>query len=383
MNATAPTIPDTTGPTTAGTTPLRVNLVLHPDNSGWIIEKIALKLQEHLAAFGVETSISAQQRADVDLNHWMSYAFSNERCLTRSSMFITHIDDPYKASLVKKVLESGMDVGMCMSRDTVRQLVNFGVREKSLCYVSPAHDNELAPRRIRIGITTRIYADGRKREWMLVRLAKEMSLACFSFEIFGKGWESVVEDLRAGGAQVEYFPGTTDYRGDYRLMLERIPQFDYYLYIGMDEGCLGTLDAIAAGVPTIVTAQGFHLDLGKAIDEFFVEYDELKKIFVRLQTEVQQRTAVAGRLTWAEYANHHAQVWRAIVSDSPLPNWESESLAAVDFAAHRGMQRGAAFWLAGLRPRRLLSALGHTRALMPLRNAWRSFQRGRSRTSQS
>lgn len=359
------------------TQPLQVNLVLHPDNSGWIIEKISLKLQEHLPAFGVTASISQQQRSDVDVNHWMSYAFANESCATRASMFITHIDDPYKAALVRKELESGV-VGICMSRDTVRQLVSLSAPQKSLCYISPAHDNEVAPRRIRIGITTRVYPDGRKRERLLARLAGQMSLASFSFEIFGQGWEETIEALRAAGAQVEYFPGTRDYRGDYRLTLERLPHFDYYLYTGMDEGSLGTLDAIAAGVRTIVTAQGFHLDLGAAVSDFFVTYEELEKIFRRLDTELQQRTTVASRLTWAEYANHHAQVWRAMLSESALPTWDAEMSSQLDLSAHTGLGRGTAFWLGGLRPRRMLSALGHTRVLMPLRNAVRKLLRARS-----
>src|SRR5213079_3455186 len=103
-------------------------------------------------------------RGDVDLNHWMSYAFANEPQPTRATMFITHIDDPHKVSLVGTELEHGIDDGICMSSHQVEFLVAQGLPRASLCHVLPAHDNRVKPRRIRIGIATRLYPDGRKRE---------------------------------------------------------------------------------------------------------------------------------------------------------------------------------------------------------------------------
>ncbi len=354
-----------------------VNLVLHPDNRGWIIEKMALKLQEQLAALGLAVTVSEGQRPDVDVNHYMSYAFANEAHATPATMFITHIDDPYKAAHVRKVLAEGVNAGICMSRQSATQLVELGVPRKSLCYALPAHDNEITARRIRVGITTRIYEDGRKREWLLTRLAQRMSLESFQFEIFGQGWEPVIEELRRAGAEVQYFPGTTDYRGDYRVLQDHLREFDYYLYTGMDEGSLGTLDAIAAGVRTIVTAQGFHLDLGRAISDFFVSYEELAAIFSRLQAERAERTRVATSLTWAAYAARHAQIWRAVLSGGELPSLEEGPAGAAGIGSSSQVHAG--FWLRGLRPRRLLSALGHTRMLKPLRDAVRNAQRSRPR----
>ncbi|MEZ5566179.1 MAG: hypothetical protein R3F24_12000 [Gammaproteobacteria bacterium] len=98
---------------------IRINLVLHADNSAWIIEKIANRIAQYAANFDASVSISQRPDPTVDVNHWMSYAFANEAHTTRTTMFITHIDDPYKARLVRHELESGVDLGICMSGDTV------------------------------------------------------------------------------------------------------------------------------------------------------------------------------------------------------------------------------------------------------------------------
>jgi hypothetical protein len=358
-------------------TPLNVNLVLNPENAGWIIEKIAARLVEHAPAAGIAASLSERPRADVDLNHWMSYAFADEAQPTRATMFITHIDDPYKATLVRKELSGGIDVGICMSGEMMAQLVALGVPQRSLCFIPPAHDNLVVPRRICIGIATRLYPDGRKRESLLVRLAGRMRLDCFRFQIFGAGWERVVPELEASGAQVDYHPGGGDYRRDYQLLLEHLPYFDYYLYMGMDEGSLGTLDALAAGVKTIVTPQGFHLDLGTAITHSFITFEELEGIFTRIRGESAMRTATAGRLTWPAFAQRHAAVWRAITSGIDLQLLpELTRFTPVD--ATRDLRRNSRFWLRSLHPRRVLSAIGHVPALKPLRTCWGNIRRGRA-----
>lgn len=365
---------------------LNVNLILHPDNQGWVIEKFALKLKEYLPATGVNVTLSERQRPEADLNHWMSYAFANEPQHTRATMFITHIDDPYKAALIRTELASGINLGICMSQHSMQQLIELGAPRQSLCAILPAHDGLAVPRRICIGIATRLYADGRKREKFLVRLCRRMSLESFRFEIFGSGWEPVIEELRAAGAEVGYFPGTQDYRADYQLLLQHLPGFDYYLYTGMDEGSLGTLDAIAAGVPTIVTAQGFHLDLADAITNFFVDYEELEAIFRRLQRERATRLAVAARLTWPLYAQRHAEIWRGVIAGESarvLPDPGGVRGPIAENASVRIAKPRISFWLRALRPRRLLSAMGHTRRLKRLRDAWRNFQRTRRRDDRS
>jgi hypothetical protein len=291
----------------------RVHLVLTPDNKSWIIEKMAARLAEHCPSFGFQVSTGDIEDPTASLNHWMSYAFANVEHNTPATMLITHLDDPYKIGLVRSELTSGVDVGIALSSHTCDMLAETGVDPASLAFAVPGHDFEVTPRRWVIGITTRLYGDGRKREAMLLRLAAEMRLDRFRFEIFGAGWDQVLPVLERAGAEVRYWPGTQDYQSDYRELTERIPKFDYYLYLGRDEGSLGTLDALAAGVKTIVTPQGFHVDLPGGITHPIWSQEDLRGVFERIVADVEQRCGAVAGLTWSAYAQAHAIIWSSVL----------------------------------------------------------------------
>ena len=122
-------------------------------------------------------------------------------------MFITHLDDIYKLHQVKNELKHHVDMGICMSSDTVRQLKSFGVPSEALCFIPPAHDGLVAQKKIVIGITTRLYSDGRKREDLLARLARDLRLDAFEFRIFGKGWEKIISLLKKVWSKSHLYSG--------------------------------------------------------------------------------------------------------------------------------------------------------------------------------
>lgn len=351
------------------------HLVLTSDNKSWIIEKMANRIAEFGREFGFDVSIGENERTDAAVNHWMSYAFANVPHNTPATMLITHLDDPYKIRMVKNELNAGVDVGITLSSHTRDMLVKAGASPESLAVVVPGHDFAVEPKPIVIGLTTRLYRDGRKGESMLVALAKHMRLDAFRFEIFGAGWEGVIPYLEAAGATVAYWPGTDDYRADYTEMMAHIPGFDYYLYLGKDEGSLGTLDALAAGVRTIITPQGFHVDLPHGITHSVWSQQDLEKIFAELSSDLQNRIRSVEGLSWRDYAERHAIIWRAILEGRRAGI--TDELAARDATGHvrvrpRDEARGA--MLARLlSPYRIRSALSHVPMLKRFR---RRFRRG-------
>jgi hypothetical protein len=351
--------------------PRQAHLVLAQDNRSWIIEKMAARIAEHAPEHGFDVSIGDAERGDADINHWMSYAFANVPHNTPATMLITHLDDPYKVGLVKNELAAGVDVGIALSSHTCDMLAAAGVPEKALAFAVPGHDFAASPRRVVIGLTTRLYADGRKREAMLLDLARAMRLDRFRFEIFGMGWEAVIPELEAAGAEVGYWPGTDDFRADYVEMMGRVPQFDYYLYLGRDEGSLGTLDALAAGVKTIVTPQGFHVDLPGGITHAVWSQDELEAVFRDIGAEAVRRANAVAGLTWQAYAEAHAIVWTAILDG------RREAIAGL-LSAQRGFhtrevepigESRATMLRRLVSPYRVRSALSHIPLLKPVR-AW-------------
>lgn len=356
---------------------MRIRIVLARQNAGWIIGKMAHRLCESLRALGCDADVNQEPDAKADINHWMSFAFADGCPGTLNTMLVTHPDDPFKVRLIRERVGSAIQMALCMSAHAMRELVEFDVPQERMWYVLPAVDAPVEPRRIRIGITTRIYDDGRKREVFLSRLAREMPLDRFHFDIFGAGWDKVVADLQKGGATVSLDPGSDDWQGDYARIRTALPLFDYYLYLGMDEGSMGTLDAVSAGVKTIVTAQGFHLGLPGGITHPFTEYDELRAIFQQLDgAERAKRERLAG-WTWDNYAREHLGVWQAMLRHrgSVVPREELVATqvrdAAVPAAGGAVVGRIASnswrFYARALAPARIRGAVARIRWLQPLR----------------
>jgi hypothetical protein len=354
---------------------MRVRLILSEINAGWIIGKIANRLLENLSELGVDVEISDSPSSSVDINHWMSWAFVEPYRLTKSTMMITHIDDPYKVNLIKSHLSSGTDIGVCMSNQMMQMLIDNGVKADQLTYVLPAHDGLVKPKRTTIGLTTRLYSDGRKREDLLVKLSRVMSLELFHFEIIGDGWDNVIPVLEDAGATVSYYPGTDDYKEDYRVTLEKIPTFDYYLYLGLDEGSMGTLDALAAGVKTIVTTQGFHLDAANGITHPFWTFEELREVFQSIDAERRSLMASVEQWTWLEYARDHMNLWTALLNGQTVNNLDPTQYLGKRYIQNSGERhtRSATtrdkveFYSKMLAPVRVKSAVGKLPMMKPLR----------------
>ncbi len=267
---------------------------------------------ENLPRWNVVAQISENPSPSADINHWMIYYDVEGKLVPRSTIGITHVDRPGKLHVLRDRL-NGAELGICMSRMTMEQLVRAGVPKEKLCYILPAHDSDVTPKRIVIGITTQIRPDGAKRENVLIKTAKAMRLDAFHFSIIGPHWEKILPILEASGATVDYSPGSQENEKHRKMVLQRLALFDYYLYMGWDEGSMGFLDALAAGVPTIVTPQGFHLDIPGGISYTINDHKDLSTVFRRLAEARQQRINCVSGLTWDKYAYDHARVWRAIV----------------------------------------------------------------------
>ena len=153
-----------------------------------------------------------------------------------------------------------------------------------------------------IAITTRVYPDGCKREGMFKELCKVIDKDKFGFRIMGRGWKDIVQEVGAAGfTNIEYFE-----EFDSTIYKHILDSSDYYLYFGLDEGSMGTLDAIQCGLKIITTPQGFHKQL--PIDHPFETQEELNEIFKKLE-----ENPVEG-LTWENYCNQHIKIWEDLLT---------------------------------------------------------------------
>jgi hypothetical protein len=189
-------------------------------------------------------------------------------------------------------------------------LENSGIPREKLCFVNPAHDDVIKPRTKVIGICTKIQSDGRKREYFIKELIKYISPSDFQFVIMGDGlWPEYITAIQNKGFKVKYYE-----QFDYDIYINILPTFDYYLYMGMDEGQMGFVDAAAAGVETIVTNQGYHLDAPNGIYHGFTKLDELINIFKLIAERRNSGINSVKNWTWKHYAKKHLEIWEYLLS---------------------------------------------------------------------
>lgn len=81
---------------------------------------------------------------------------------------------------------------------------------------------------------------------------------------------------------------------------------------------MGYLDALAAGVKTIVTPQGFHLDVPGGIDHACCTVDQFTGVLYDLQYERQKRIASVADWTWENYVKKHIEIWQYITGRGSL-----------------------------------------------------------------
>lgn len=292
--------------------PMNIHLVCYEDLDDWILGKITRKLKTELETLGLRVSIGKCPDPAADLNHHIIYWGYVDRKRTPETVMITHIENQRELGKVRQQLvELGVEMGICMSLESVNRLAAMGIPRHQLCFVSPAHDARIRPRKLNLGITSRLYPDGCKREHLLMEAAARLPAEHIRFSIMGGGWESVIQTLERNGLEVAYFP-----EFELEAYENLIRRLDYYLYLGTDEGSLGFLDAVAAAVPTIVTPQGFHLDVPGGITHAIEDAQDLVRVIIEITAPRVKRSSSVAHWTWREFALRHALVWSCVLSKS-------------------------------------------------------------------
>lgn len=294
---------------------MKVRIVCYEDVNAWILGKFALKMEENLTKLGIEVDIAKVEDSTADINHHIIYIEYKAVNNYNDTLMITHIDNHKKLVKIKQQLEVA-SIGICMSRDTMNKLIELGVPPSKLTFVNPAHDGVIKKKKVTIGITCRVQEDGRKREIFLTKLSKDIDPELFKFKIMGENWQNQVDDLIANGFEVEYTPAF-----DYQQYTELIPTLDYYLYFGQDEGQMGFIDALYAGVNTIVTPQGYHLDAPNGIVHSYESYQDLLAVFNEITNQRKKLIDSIKTWNWMDYSKKHLKIWELILK---LKNREIE-----------------------------------------------------------
>lgn len=291
-------------PTPAPTPDNDVRLICYEDVDAWILGKFAKHLEEDLSTMGISVDIAKEGNPRAAVGHHIIYYDAVRKWSPIETVMITHIDADWKLDKLRQQLMM-YDMGVCMSADTREQLIARGLPAARLCYVNPAQDGVIKPRPLVLGIASKVHDDGRKKSQTIVEVLARFPTTAFALKIMGGGWDREVEALRASGYSVDYAP-----RFDYDTYVRSfMPSLDYFLYFSHDEGSMAYLDALAADVKTIITPQGFHLDVEGGVDHPIHDGGDLATVLDELHRARVVRSQRVASWTWAEYAWRHNILW--------------------------------------------------------------------------
>lgn len=283
--------------------PFRVHIVCLAVNQSWILGKFARKMQACLQEMGIQAEIGETRDETADVNHHIAYMNVKEVLNDRTTVMVTHVDSQFKLDMIRRQTKQGA-MEVCMSRETMDRLSREGVDRTKLCYINPAHDGVIKPKKFVLGITHRNYTDFRKNPNMVVDICEQINPDYFRFKIMGAGWDLVVDRMRELGFEVEYY---ADF--DYDVYVDLIPSLDYYIYYGFDEGSMGYVDALAAGIGTIVTPQGYHLDARGGPSHCCETIKDFVDVLNRIASEREKTVESVADWTWEAYTYKHLEIW--------------------------------------------------------------------------
>lgn len=290
---------------------MKVNIIVK--GRGWILNKFAEEMNECLLKSGIESKVSITFDSTADINHYFA-PFTEDKVDNHTTFMITHVMKYGYLDWIKKKTDMGA-IGVCMSKETMEMLISNGVARNKICYINPAQDNAVKPRKTILGFTHRTYKDNRKRETMILDIFKQVNPDCFKLCIMGSGWEGIIAELNKMGIETEYYAEFD--KDKYNRLIENI---DYYCYFGTDEGSMGFLDAVAAGIKTIVVPQGFHLDVKDGITYPVRDIEDIVNILHKIEMEKKDRANTVKNWTWGNYTTKHLEIWKYMLEADTLEN---------------------------------------------------------------
>ena len=311
-----------------------INIFSGEPLNSWILGKFAKILKKEYEKYNISVNYGYSTNSDIDFNHCIIYLHCNPETATEKDVvMITHIDEYWKYELLEKLVPK-IAVGICMSKDQMNKLINMGLDKNKLCFINPAHDGVIPIKKWVVGLASRVYPDGRKNEIYFNKLANVLNPKYFKFKIMGANWEPQVEYMQNKGFEVEYY---SDF--NYDIYTKKFfADMDYYLYMGLDEGQMGFVDAQSAGVKTIVTSQGYHLDSDSPITHPFSNYEELEQIFLNLQQEKKNIVDAMQDWTWEKYAIKHLQIMEYLKTGKIIENSFKDGLNSLIYNKEHDFQ---------------------------------------------
>lgn len=263
----------------------RIFINVYSATKNWIMQKIADDIQVAAIKLGYECRCGTFEEYQGEeicyhLTHAQAIPIPEAK---HNSLFYTHNNDNIGETLLVKQKDM-FDSFICMSEEDAEYLVELGFDPKKVYGKTlPVRNTYIRP--ISIGIFSACYSDGRKNEqWLLDYCESHECIKNVNFVFVGRGWGEVVNKLEQMGCTYEWHNVSRSLPYEYEFQQHKLSSLNYYIYMGMDGGALGTYDAYAQDVQLCVTYDGFH----KAIPDIDYKFDNKETFFNQLDIIIKK-----------------------------------------------------------------------------------------------
>lgn len=231
-------------------------------DAGWIVGKIAEDIQSNLKDMNIECRYGTpNEYQGEDICHHMGYLYAEPKKEAKiNSVFITHIDDAIKENTILREKDR-FDYFITMSSYDKNYLDQLGFdSSKTYGLALPARNQYVKP--ISLGIFSAYYKDGRKNEqWVRNFCANNPNHKLLNFVFVGPHWGDFLPELTKLDANFEWHNVSREMPYEYIFQQNKLEKLDYFFYLGIDGGAMGTYDGYAMGNKLIVTKNCYHLDI--------------------------------------------------------------------------------------------------------------------------
>ena len=246
----------------------------------WILRFLAEDIQKSAKVLGVECNIGDFEDYNGE-DIYFDFLYNSAVPMNgakHNSVFFTHVNLSINEKYILQPLKDKFDSFICMSPEDAEFLIELGFDENKVFGRSlPIRNSYIKP--LMIGIFSSCYADGVKNEnWLIDYCQVNENAQLANFVFIGRDWGRVVEELNKCGCSSSWYNITRKLPFEYQYQQNMLSQLDFYIYMGMDGGAMGTYDAYAQGVPLCVTFDGFH----KSIPNLDYSFDNKKGFFQQL-----------------------------------------------------------------------------------------------------
>ena len=297
---------------------MKVDIILHESNKGWIIEKMANRLATNLLSLGTESRILGEPSFESDITHWMHYLNVplDLKVSSINTMTVTHVDEIDKLEKLKFLIELGV-YPIFLSNEHALEISNLLKMPTKFDKALPGSDLAVF-QKIKFIINSNSYPDNRKNEDYLIRLARDLNLNKTIFIFCGKRWDKIGDNLSEAGAEVLIYSKEMGNYPNYESMNQITKDSDVFIYMGFDEGSMGALDAYLLNKKLIISDQGFHKEMSGRDIFLFKSYNEFKELIEIAITDHLTWQNEKLRWGWMEYAKSHLDIWNGLISSNNL-----------------------------------------------------------------